>query len=106
MRQVSGDWVRKSTPVKLMLAEFGCRPVSWQWCKLVCRYWNRLVSQSAYGYLKDAFGADLSLACGPDSGRVRCRPWSSDVLRMLSKCMPEYACEVKDFVANQQWSML
>src|SRR5512146_3344288 len=71
-----------------MMAEFGCRPVSWQWCKLVCRYWNRLVSQKKYGYLRDAFLSDLALACAAGSGPARCRAWSSDVICMLSQCDP------------------
>jgi hypothetical protein len=27
----------------LLLAEFGCRPVLWPWCKLLCHFWDRLV---------------------------------------------------------------
>ena len=106
LRQVGGVSIRNSVPVKLLMAEFGCRPVSWQWCKLVCRYWDRLVSQSTYPYLQDAFRADLEMACNPGAGHVRCSAWCSDVLCMLSWCDPEYVDELRSVVSRREWNQL
>jgi hypothetical protein len=62
LRQVGGQWLRRSTNAKLLMAEFGCRPVSWQWCKWVCQYWNRLASQQQNSLLQHAFRAQLEQA--------------------------------------------
>jgi hypothetical protein len=30
LRQVTGNWVRKSVSTQLLCAEYGCRPVAWR----------------------------------------------------------------------------
>jgi hypothetical protein len=70
LRQVTGNWVRKSVSTQLLCAEYGCRPVAWRWCKLVCRCWNRM-PDTKYSLLRDAFREDLAHA-------VHLRPSSRD----------------------------
>lgn len=71
------------------MAEMGCKPVSFHWCKLVCRYWNRLVSQSSYPLLTEAFHENLAM-----TKEARFWGWSSDALQLLRSCVPEHAGDV------------
>ena len=100
LRQIGGQWLRRSTNTKLLMAEFGCRPVSWQWCKLVCRYWNRLVSQRHNPLLQSAFRAELDQAAQGVAG------WGRDVLRMIQQVAPETATAATEAISSQQWDQL
>ncbi len=82
------------------MAEFGCRPVSWQWCKLVCRYWNRLVSQRQNPLLQSAFRAELYQAVQGVAG------WGRDVLLMVQQVAPETADAAIEAISSQQWDQL
>ena len=102
LRQVAGGWVRKSTPVRLLCAEFGCRPVSWQWCKLLCRYWNRLVKQQHHPLLHDAFIEGLQ--DWADQGfQLGGKSWSAEVLSMVQTCAPEVFQQIVQAVRNRHW---
>ena len=90
----------------MLLAEFGCKPVSWQWCKLVCRYWNRLVQQSQYQLLREAFLTDLAYACSAGTRRRKSDAWCCDVMAMFERCVPAYADEVHGLVRAQSWHLL
>jgi hypothetical protein len=98
LRQVGGQWLRRSTNTKLLMAEYGCRPVSWQWCKLVCRYWNRLASQQQNPLLQSALRAELEQAVQGLAG------WGRDVLRMVQQ-VPELAAAA-EAVSSQQWDQI
>jgi hypothetical protein len=100
LRQVAGEWLRKSTSTKLLLAEFGCRPVSWQWCKLLCRYWNRLSRQRFYPLLVNAFRAELQQACDGVAG------WGRDVLCMMQQVAPDVGAAIVSAVESQEWDRL
>ena len=105
---MSGSWLRKSVSLKLLCAEFGCKPVSWQWCKLVCRYWNRLVKQRHYPLLHDAFIEGLVRWRDVDAFSTAARKsWVCDVMCMLSQCIPAamYAGLVQA-VRNSDWEAL
>lgn len=97
LRQVAGEWVRKSVSTKLLLAEFGCQSVAWQWCKLVYRYWNRLASQDQYPLMRDAFIAELQRAVGGNPG------WGLEVLTMLQQCDEGVYESVVQAVADGEW---
>jgi len=100
LRQVASEWLRKSVSTKLLLAEFGCQPVAWQWCKLVCRYWNRLASQDHYPLLRGAFIAEMQRAAGGNPG------WGLDVLTMLQQCDASVHDSVVQAVADGDWDHL
>lgn len=100
LRQVAGGWLRKSINTKLLLAEFGCQPVSWQWCKLVCRYWNRLVDQEHYPLLCRAFRAEMQQACQGVAG------WGRDVLCMLHQVDPDTHAEAVEAIQAQEWDQI
>jgi hypothetical protein len=86
---------------QLLCAEYGCRPVAWRWCKLVCKYWNRLL-RTQYSVLRDAFREDLTHA-------VQLRPtsrdqsWCFEVLQMLRKCVPATAAAICEAVSEDKW---
>lgn len=100
LRQVAGGWLRKSVNTKLLLAEFGCQPVSWQWCKLVCRYWNRLATQEHYPLLCCAFRAEMQQACQGVAG------WGKDVLCMLQQVVPDVHATAVEAIQAQEWAQV
>jgi hypothetical protein len=59
LRQISGNWLRKSVSQKLLHVELGCMPVSFTWVKMVCGFWNRLVTQTSAPVLHAAFAENL-----------------------------------------------
>jgi hypothetical protein len=93
--------VRKSVSTQLLCAEYGCRPVAWRWCKLVCRYWNRMLN-TKYSLLRDAFREDLAHAVHsrPSS---RDQSWCFEVLQVLRKCVPDTAQAVCSAVVEGRW---
>jgi hypothetical protein len=101
LRQVTGNWVRRSVSTQLLCAEYGCRPVAWRWCKLVCRYWNRVLN-TKYSLLRDAFHENLAHAVHlrPSS---RDQSWCFEVLQMLRKCVPDIAQAVSMAVVEDRW---
>ena len=78
--------------------------MSWQWCKLVCRYWNRLVTQTHYPFLREAFLADLHHAVSSQQTHIsRTQAWCTNVLHMLKKCLPQTHDAVCEAVLNCAW---
>lgn len=102
LRHVTGTWIRKCVSHKIVLAEFGCEPVAWKWCQMVCNYWNRLLESPEEEYLYQAFVGDLCMAVNTpmqrgftqqkkESGQL----WCHDILDMFRRCLPEYASTVE-----------
>jgi hypothetical protein len=95
----------KSVGTQLLFAEYGCRPVAWCWCKLVCIYWNRVL-QTRHALLREAFrgvtSEDLAhvVQLRPTS---RDHSWCFEMLRMLRKCVPATALAVCLAVAKGRW---
>jgi hypothetical protein len=109
LRQVSGAWIRKCISSKLVLAEFGCTPIAWKWCRLVCNYWNRLLQSPEEEYLYHAFVGDLctTVSSQPSAGNTRHdkqagQLWCQDVMCMFEKCVPNYVEAVKVCVRSNQ----
>lgn len=102
LRHVTGTWIRKCVSHKIVMAEFGCKPVAWKWCELICNYWNRLLKSPKDEWLYHAFVGDLSMTVASPLQRgltqqrkVYGQLWCDDVLDMFRKCMPEYATTVE-----------
>jgi hypothetical protein len=62
LRQISGNWLRKSVSQKLLHVELGCLPVSFTWVKMVCGFWNRLLTQTSAPVLRAAFTENIELS--------------------------------------------
>jgi hypothetical protein len=90
LRQVAGVWVKRSTALRVLSAEYGCRPMAFHCFKAICRYWNKLVTQPATSYLGAAFRENLSMASNHGAQGV----WSAEVLGALAEVDEQYVVEV------------
>jgi hypothetical protein len=61
LRQLAGG-VRKSTARQLLLREFGCRPLCWEWVRSCVVLWNRAVEAPPFSLLTTAMLENAQLS--------------------------------------------
>lgn len=89
LRQVGGCWLRTSTAVRVLLAEYGCMPVAYSCTQALLRYWDRLLECDSV-LLQAAFKENLRMAVMDGNGGV----WCSEVLELVRAVDEDYTADV------------